>query len=127
MTLTKIKNAKIVGIDRNPRSVVRARNLINRKNLDEHILIENENGFNYPMSDFDLIVVSGCSIPKIKVLKHIFKEAKPNCKIIVREGENSINSILGLINSYDDIEIVDEIICDPFPTMSWKSFYLVKK
>ena len=69
MTLTRMNGAKIVGIDKNPKSVKIARKLILKKNLQDKVTIEQGNGDNYPVDSFDTIIISGCSYPREKILK----------------------------------------------------------
>jgi len=70
--------------------------------------------------------VSGCSVPKIKVLEHIFKDAKPQSKIIIRTSYLT-ESIINSLNPDRDITIVKKIGNHPFPTSRWESFYLIKE
>lgn len=126
MTLAETNSGKITGIDRNLRDVRLAKEIIKRKNLEDRIRIENEDGTIYPIDDFDMIVVSGCSVPKIEVLKHIFQNAKPNTRIIVREAYTKNKPVDKLINSYKDIKILKRIGNHPFSASGWESFYLLK-
>lgn len=127
LTLSKNNCVKITGIDRNAFSVNLARKIIEQKKLEEKIEIINSNGFSYPVDSFDLIIVSGCSVPKIPVLEHILKNAKKGSRIIIREGEHTIESARELIDKYPNISILKELKCYPAPTMEWTSFYLEKK
>jgi precorrin-6B methylase 2 len=126
MTLSKNNGSKIVGIDRNKFSVDLAKQTIKKKKI-KNIQIFNSNGLEYPINDFDLIIISGCSVPKISVLENIFKNCKKGCKIIIREGLSTINSIYELIDKYPDINILNRLKCSPAPYFDWESFYLEKK
>ena len=127
MTLEKMNGKKIVAIDSNPKAVELAKQVINKKKINDKISIENGDGTNYPVKEFDAIIISGCSVPKIQVLKHVINTAKPNSKIIVRELFRTSSLITQIINSYENIELIKKITNTPFPFFRWKSFYLIKK
>ena len=127
LTIAKFNNGKIIGIDRNPKLVKLAVKIIRKNGLEKKVKIENGNGSNYFLDKFDTIIVSGCSIPKGKVLKHVFETAKPHSKIIVRESTLTANSIVESIKLHKDINLVKSIRNNPFPLIGWKSFYLIKK
>lgn len=129
MTLAKINGARIVAIDKNPKAIKLAKNVVEEKNLHTKITIEQGDGTSYPVEEFDTIIVSGCSIPKIKILEHIFEMAKSQSKIIVRESNLFANSLLKGIKSHQNIELVKKIENYPFPSIKafgWQSFYLIK-
>ncbi len=127
MTLEKMNGKKIVAIDSNPKAIELAKQVINKKKINDKISIENGDGTNYPVKEFDAIIISGCSVPKIQVLKHVINTAKPNSKIIVRELFRTSSLITQIINSYENIELIKKITNTPFPFFRWKSFYLIKK
>jgi precorrin-6B methylase 2 len=129
LTLAKINGAKIVGIDRNPKSIKLAKNIVQEKNLHTKITIEQGDGTNYHVEDFDTIIISGCSYPKKQILEHVFENAKPQSKIILRASDRSAKSILSCMNLRGDITLVKKIKNYPFPfgkTFGWQSFYLIK-
>ena len=72
ITLAELNGGKIVGIDRNKKAIEPAIEVIKNKNLEDRIKIEHGDGTSYPLDNFDTIIISGCSVPKLKVLKHIF-------------------------------------------------------
>lgn len=127
MTLAEENGRKIVGIDSNPKVIAPAKEVIKKRNLENKIKIEFGNGANYPIDNFDMVVISGCAVPKIKVVEHIFQKAKPGTKIIVRELYSTNNVLDRLINSYDDIKIIKKIYNNPFINSKWESLYLEKK
>jgi len=129
ITLAKNNGAKITGIDNNPKAVKLANNLINKKELREKIKIEQGNGTDYPVEEFDTIIVSGCASPKIEILEHVFRRAKPHTKIIVREMNLAAKPLAKFIDSYDGITIINKMKNRPFSlieTLGWHSFYLKK-
>jgi len=128
MTLSSIDGSKIVGIDISQEAVDRAKKLVSKRKLDDRIKIDYGDGSSYPLDGFDAIIVSSCSIPKYKILEHLFENAPSKCKIIVREqyGPNSLVS--DYIKLYKDkIGVLNKIDNNAFPTSKWESFCLVKK
>ena len=127
MVFSEMDNAEIITIDSNVKSVKLANKIISKKKIDGKIRAEVGNGAGYPLDSFDLIVISGCSVPKIKVLKHVFQNTKPGCRIIVRESISTRDMMLKFISSYGDIELVDNMVNYPFPSSKWESFLLIKR
>lgn len=126
MVLAEMDNVNIVTIDNNNRAVKLANKVIKRKNLNEKIIVEQGDGTKYPLDDFDTIIVSSCSIPKLKVLEHVFKDAKPQTKIIIRDSILDMESIIKNSNPHKNITIKEKIENCSFPNFSWNSFLLVK-
>jgi precorrin-6B methylase 2 len=130
ITLTRNNGVKVTAIDRSKKAVERAKFIINKKNLDKRISIQHGDGTNYPVEKFDTIIISGCAIPRIKILKHIFETAKSKSKIIVREMDSGAKLVNNLIRINEDINLVKKIKSRPlsfFDPMGWQSFYLIKK
>ena len=130
LTLAKINGAKIVGIDRNPKSIKLAKNIVQEKNLNTKITIEQGDGENYPVEEFDMIIISGCSFPKRQILEHVFENAKPQSKIILRTSDLSAKSVLSCMNLHQDVVLAKKIENYPLPSIKafgWQSFYLTKK
>jgi precorrin-6B methylase 2 len=120
----------LVGIDKNPIAVHRAREVIERHHLQERITVQLGNGTEYPVNDFDLILISSCSLPKVQILQHLFKEAKHQCTIIVREVSIATIDILDCIHAHPEIEMIQQMHHTPFPfygPLGWDTFYLRKK
>ena len=129
MTLAKLFDVKIVGIDKSKKAVMRASEVILKKQLDKKITIEQGNGANYPLEKFDMIIVSSCALPKKEIFDHIFKTAKKNSIIIIRDLDAVMDEILSYINAYKDITIEKRIHHpNPFkPLLGWNAFHLKKK
>jgi len=126
ITLSKINGGRVVGIDNNPRAIKLATEVINKKNLQDKIFINIGDGRSYPINEFDTIIISSCSIPKIEILNYIFRTAKLNCKIIVREIYGASQAVMDCINLHNNIKIINRIDNHPFPTSKWESFCLIK-
>lgn len=127
-TLSNMNSGEIVGIDKSNNAIKRATRFISDKNLDECISIKYGDGSNFPLEGFDTIIVSSCSIPKYRILEHLFDNAPSNCKIIVREQPGLGNLVSEYIKSYDDkIDVIKKIDNNAFPTFKWDSYCVVKK
>ncbi|KYK33146.1 MAG: hypothetical protein AYK22_01160 [Thermoplasmatales archaeon SG8-52-3] len=126
ISLAKYNGGKVVAIDIDPRAIKRAVKVIERKNLQNKISVDLGDGRNYPLKEFDTIIISSCSIPKIDILHHIFKTAKTNSKIIVREIYGASKAVEDCIKLHKNIKIIKRIGNNPFPTSRWESFYLIK-
>lgn len=129
ITLAKLFGIKITGVDKNPKVVRLAEEIIHKYKLDNKIKIEHGDGANYPANNFDVIIISSCSYPKIKILHHIFKCAKKHSIIIVRELDIAKDAILECIDSYKDI-ILEKRIHHPAPIFlptGWDAFLLIKR
>lgn len=126
ITLAKINGGRIVAIDIDSGAIKLATEVIDKKNLRDRIIINKGDGRSYPVEEFDTIVVSSCSIPKIEILNHIFRTAKLNCKIVVRELYGASEAVIRYINLHENIDLVRRIDNHPFPTSKWESFYLIK-
>jgi len=120
-------NAKVVGIDNNNKTLKFAQQFVDKSGLSDLIKIEYGDGVDYPVESFNAIIVSGCSLPKIKILEHIFEGAKPQSKIIIREPSATTKSVIDCINMHQDIVPVNKMENNPFPFFGWQSFYLIKK
>jgi precorrin-6B methylase 2 len=130
MVLASCSTGKIVGIDKNPQTVKRAQKLIQKNNPQNHIIIKNGDGMDYSVEDFDVIIVSSCSLPKIKILEHLFESAKPQTTIIVREVDIAAKDILQCIDAHHDISLEKQVRHNPFPffePIGWTTFCLKKK
>jgi precorrin-6B methylase 2 len=126
LILAKKTSAKIVSIDKDPFVVNFAKKLINKRKLEKKIDIKIGIGQKYSISNYDTIIISSCSAPKKQILENIFKNAKSNTKIIVREIEKNLDIILDIIDKNKNIELVEKIHNKPILHFNWYSFYLIK-
>jgi protein-L-isoaspartate O-methyltransferase len=127
LILAHITSAQIVSIDKNPLVVNFAKKLINKKNLQKKVKIKLGNGQKYEVKEYDAIIVSSCSSPKDKIMENIFKNADLNTKIVVREIEKNLDSVLKIINSNKNIKYQEKIKNISIFNFNWYSFYLIKK
>jgi len=130
ITLAETIGVTVVGIDKNLNAVKSANKIVNKKNLNDKIKINYGNGINYPVDEFDVIIISSCASPMMGIVKHILKAAKNHSKIIVREMETSLKPLIEYIDMQQDIYLVEKTDHHPFPFLKpfgWQSFYLIKK
>jgi len=126
ITLAENDGVKVTTIDKNPKALEYAKKVVKKKKLDKKITISQGQGTKFPLDPFDIIIISGCSVPKIEVLNHVFNNAKSDSKIIVRESFLDIDSIINKFNN-NNLKIVKRIMNYPFFSTSWESIYLLKK
>ena len=130
IVLAGCSTGRIVGIDKNPQTVQRAKQVIQRHTLENHVTIQHGDGLNFPVEDFNVIIVSSCSLPKVKILEHLFLETKPQSSIIVREVDIAANDIIACIHAHPDISLEKQVRHNPFPffePIGWTTFCLKKK
>ena len=130
MLITHARVRTVVGIDRNPITVRRAREVIRRRKLEGKITIEHGDGINFPVEDFDVIIASSCSLPKKEILQHLFSTAKPKCRVIVRELDIAAGEILHSIRTHQVVKLEKCMHHNPFPfvePMGWTTYCLRKK
>lgn len=127
LVLAKKTSANIVSIDKDPIAIKFAKKIISKKKLNKKIKINIGNGEKFPVKNYDTIILSSCSSPKKKILKHIFNNADLNTKIIVREIKRNISDINKIIESNKNIIYKDMIKNHSIPNFNWFSIYLIKK
>jgi len=129
MTIARLFEVDVVGIDKNTKAVKRANEVILKKQFDKKITIKQGNGVDYPVEEFDMIIVSSCALPKTDILNHVFTKAKKNSIIIIRDLDTSTDEFLDYINEYKYITI-EKRIHHPAPSLmpiGWNAFHLKKK
>ena len=128
MTIVRLFEVDVVGIDKNTKAVKRANEVILKKQFDKKIIIEQGSGADYPVEEFDMIIVSSCALPKTDILNHIFTKAKKNTIIVIRDLDTSTDDFLEHINEYKYITIEKRIHHTiPYLMGGWNAFYLKKK
>lgn len=128
--LASCTKGKIVGIDKNSQSVHRGQQVIKKNNLDNRIVLKHGDGLDFPVEEFDMVIVSSCSQPKVKILQHLFQKVKSHSTIIVREVDIATKDIINYIDAHPNIELKQQIRHNPFPffePIGWTTFCLTKK
>lgn len=88
----------IKGIDKDINAVERARNMIRENNLEDRVRVENEEGLNVDLKEYELIVIAYGVEPKEKVLERVLNEKPSNAKVIYRTTWEIFDIIYGKEN-----------------------------
>jgi len=88
-------NASFVGIDRDKEAVEKARKMVKKYGLEKKIKIEEGEAISYPLSTFDIIIISLGVEPREKVFGRIRKEMKDGARIIARKPWDFMDIIYG--------------------------------
>jgi precorrin-6B methylase 2 len=126
LSLSELKDIKIVTIDHDEKSIKTARKIIKQKKLEKKISADAGDGIKYPLNTFDTIIISGCSVPKIQVLNHVLQSSQKKSKIIIRE-EYYKDKIKKIIDATEGIEIIGKMDNHAFITCRWESICVLKK
>ena len=127
MILAEMDDVKITTIDSNKKSLKYADKVVRKRGLENKIKTDYGDGTSYPLKEFDTIIVSGCSVPKIKVLTYILQNAEPKTRIITRTSYTDVESLINALNLQNDITVVKKIDFHPPPSSYWTAYYLEKK
>jgi len=87
--------AHFVGIDRDKKAVEKAREMVKKYGLDEKIKIEKGDAMLYPLSDFDVIIISLGVEPREKVFERIKNETRNDAKVVARKPWDFMDKIYG--------------------------------
>ena len=130
LTLADATTVKhVIGIDNDHQAVEHARNIISLKGLQDIVSIEEGDGTNYDIKQFDVIIVSSCSWPKVFILDHLFSHAKPGCLFIIRELDLAVKPIFQCIKKHNELKLKELLYHHPFPFVrpfGWQTFFLKK-
>jgi len=88
-------DAFFVGIDRDKKAVKKAREMVEKWKLGNKIKIENGEAISYPISNFDVIVISLGVEPREKIFERIRNEMKEGAVIIARKPWDFMDIIYG--------------------------------
>lgn len=104
ISLAKNIKAIYTGIDKDREAIEIARKIISEYNLD--IKVEEGNALSYPISDFDIIIVSFGVEPRNEVFERIRRDCKKNAKIICRKQWDFLDTIFGKRELPDGFEVI---------------------
>jgi len=130
MALAAVSPGHVTGIDKKPATVAKGTTIIKQRGLQDRITIQHGDGRTYPVTQFDTIIVSSCSIPKIPILEHLAATAQPHTNIIVREVDIASPYIEDFLTNHPTMKISDRIRHNPFPfvhPIGWTTFRLQKQ
>ena len=128
ISLARLFRAQVVGIDKNPKAVKLASEVVKSKHLEKQISIHHGNGVDYAVDGFDVIIVSSCSLPKGRILDNVFSLAKKKSMIIVREIAIATDDVYDRVNAHRDIVLMKKIENNPgLPFLfGWDTIFLMK-
>ncbi len=115
ISLAQQFGAKVVGIDKNPKTIKMAKDIIKDKSLESLVTIEHANGIDYPMNNFDMIIISSCAFPKPEILENILHNAKNNCIITIRELDIALANVYAILSKHKNIDIIKKSHHNPAP------------
>jgi ubiquinone/menaquinone biosynthesis C-methylase UbiE len=90
----KKASAKVIAIDNNPRSVLRAQRYIGQHTLTDLITVSLGDGVSYPVEPFDVIFIAINVTPIEDVFRHLDSCTKPTVRIICRDMGDGILHLL---------------------------------
>ena len=130
MALASVSPGHVVGIDKKPKTVAKGVEIIQRRGLTNRISIQHGDGRTYPVSQYDTIIVSSCSIPKIPILEHLADVAHSKTNIIVREVDIACPYIEDFLATHPNMTVITRIRHNPFPfiyPIGWMTFQIQKQ
>jgi hypothetical protein len=130
MALVSVSKGQVTGIDKNPKTVTKAVKIIERRGLANRISIRHGDGRTFPVSGYDTIIVSSCSLPKSEILQHLADAAQPQAHIIVREVDIASPNIEAFLATHPSMVVSDRIHHNPFPfihPIGWTTYQIQKQ
>jgi len=122
MTIVETTDTKVVTIDNNITACKNAEKFVKKKNLSDKIIIENADGRDFPVNDFNVIFIAISVWPINDVFKNLSKNLKKNSRILCKSYNEDIPGILKKEGLSDNFKIESQI-----KNPSTKSFLFVKK
>jgi len=86
--------ASIVAIDKDPQAVDAATNYVKQFSLGNRLIIEHADGFSYPLSGFDVIVVLYGVTQQAEMIEHLAIHMHSDTRVIVRIVTDTKGNIL---------------------------------
>lgn len=87
-------NRKITSIDNNLLVTKLTKPYLNKMGLSDKIKLEYGDGQNYPVEDFDVVIMAANVWPLRKILKHLSRNMKKGTKLVCREIKNDISYLI---------------------------------
>ena len=118
-------DAKVTGIDFDKKAVKKAKRLVEKLKLENKIKITNSSGTDFPLENFDIVIILYGVRNLINVFKHLSKDMKKNAKVTIRAPEtfNPEDPEIKLIIS-NNFKQEDKKLSRAFGTLN---LYLFKK
>ena len=96
--ITGKTGAKVIAIDNDPEMVKLATAYVARQGISFNIQIKYGDGMNYPLRDFDIIIIALGVRPITQILKRILSEANDGTRIVFREPQGFIGRLYSNMN-----------------------------
>ncbi len=107
--IAETTNAKIVGIDNCKNAVKLAKKYVNKKQLNDKVIIKYADGVDFPIKDFDVIFIAINVYPIDSVLMHLSKNVEKGTKIMCKSIKNDIEEIIKKLKLEDTFIISKKI------------------
>ena len=88
-------NASFVGIDKDKKAVKKAREMVKTYDLEKRIKIYGGEAISYPISAFDVLIISLGVEPREKVFNRVRSEMKKGARIVARKPWDFMDTIYG--------------------------------
>ena len=95
--------AKIVALDKDKNAIKGAKKFLSNIQMADKIILKHANGLNYPLNDFNVIIILYGVKNLEKIIDFLDKKANKNSKIIIRTN-NQIN-----IKLFDKFKIINKV------------------
>lgn len=92
--------AKIVALDKDKKAIIQAKNFLSNINMNEKIKLKHANGLDYPIEEFDVIILLYGVKNIVKIFNYLYNNIKSDTRIIVRTN-NEVN-----INLFKNFKVI---------------------
>lgn len=91
--IAKKTGASVIGIDKNPRTVEKARSCLHKLGYTNKIQIKHAEASNFPIENFDVILISHGIEPRDKFLKYISKSIGEDAIVVFRTFSSDLGEL----------------------------------
>lgn len=95
--------AKIVALDKDKKAINQAKIFLSNINMNEKIKLKHANGLDYPIEDFDIIILLYGVKNILKIFDYLYSNIKSDTRIIVRTN-NEVN-----INLFKNFKVITHV------------------
>jgi precorrin-6B methylase 2 len=130
IALAAVSKGHVTGIDKNEKVVTKALKVLKQRDTTNRITILHGDGRTFPVTVYDTIIISSCSMPKNEILTHIASNTRPNTHIILREIDIAGPHIEAFLATLPSLHISDKIDHHPFPFIyptGWFTYQIKKQ
>lgn len=107
--IAKKTGANIIGVDKNPRTVEKARSCLHELGYANKIQIKQAEASNFPIENFDVILISHGIEPRDKFLKYVSKSMKEDAIVVFRTFSSDLGELIESDAFLKDIFKIDKI------------------